>query len=68
VKPRFIGLVGTLFIAFAAFSLMMRFIGGDELTLIPWEVALVVIAIGAFLVKHGTVGAWTAGGSKEKNA
>ena len=59
MKPRFVRLIGTLFIAFAVFSLMMRFIGGDELSLLPWPVALVVIAIGAFLLKQGIVDART---------
>lgn len=62
MKARFFKLVGTLFIVFAMVALAFRIFGGDELSLMPWPVALIAIAIGAFLLKQGGgVEGWTGG-------
>lgn len=53
MKPRASKLVGTLFVTIAVFTLVFRVLGGDELTLLPWPVSLIVIAIGVFFLKHG---------------
>lgn len=53
VKARSLRFGGTLFIVFATVALVVRVFGGNELSLIPWPVALIVIAIGAFLLKQG---------------
>ena len=58
MSPRASKLVGTLFLTLAVFSLMLRVFAGDEFTLIPWPVSLVVAAIGIFFLWHG-IGAGT---------
>ena len=60
MKALFLKIVGLLFIAFAVYALMFRLLGGSELAPIPWPVALLVIAIGAFLLQRGrSVESWT---------
>ena len=53
VKARAARHMGTLFLVLAMIALVLRIFGGDELSLIPWPVALIVIAIGVFLLKQG---------------
>lgn len=52
MKSLFLKVVGMLFIALAVYALMFRLLGGSEFAMIPWPVALLVIAIGAFLLKR----------------
>jgi len=62
VNPLFLKIVGTLLMALSVFSLMCWLFAGGEHAIVPWPVALVVVAIGAFLVKQsrGLTG-WTRG-------
>ena len=45
--------IGTVLIAISVYSLFFRILAGSDAALLPWPVALIVIAIGAFLVKQG---------------
>ena len=52
MKPLLLKVVGALLIALAIGSLMFRIFGGSEHAIAPWSVALVVIAIGVFLMNQ----------------
>lgn len=50
IYPR---LGGTLFITMAVFSVLFRVLAGSEFTLMPWPVALIALAFGLLLLRHG---------------